>query len=58
MAPTTLAASAYRQFHAVVIKAGLMQKTVTARIGDQVFSRKLGKVRACFTLSFSPFAIP
>jgi len=51
MAPTTLAASAYRQFHAVVVKAGYMQKTVTARIGDQMFSRRLGKVRFQFILS-------
>lgn len=41
-----LAASASRQINAVVVSAGLMQKTVKARIGVQKMNKFLGKVRS------------
>lgn len=48
-----LAASASRQINAVVVSAGLMQKTVKARIGTQKFNKFIGKV--CICLAFWPF---
>ena len=41
-----LAASASRQINAVVVSAGLMQKTVKARIGVQKMNKFIGKVHS------------
>jgi small subunit ribosomal protein S17 len=44
MPTTRLVPSAYRQFNAVVVSAGLMQKTVKARMGVQAWNGLIRKV--------------
>ena len=47
---TKVAKAAARQINAVVVTAGLMEKTVKVRVGVQVWNPKLQKV--CFSLSY------
>jgi hypothetical protein len=51
MSALKVAASASRQINAVVVSAGLMEKTVKVRVGVQKWNNHIRKVRP---LDFSP----